>query len=338
MEDRTVKEDDSGPLASIIINNYNYARYLSEAIESALGQSYSQTEILVVDDGSTDESREVILRQDYRIVPILKSNGGQASALNAGVAQSRGEIICFLDSDDFWYPDKVAKIIEIIEREGGNSRPMLVHHFLEMLDQCTEETTGQFMGSSHKSPLNFYDHAQRYRFVPFMTGPTSSISINRALANLIFPLPAHRVSISADDFIVLGASLIGELHSLTAVLGCYRVHDRNAWFTSDRRKSPEFVEAVDDYLNQRLVSNGLSPVIAFYDSMYCWRQLANEKRWLALIGSMTNLLAVQRDTLTLQFIYETVKFIFNSTPLRKYAIFRRFIEVTRPLRIRVLGW
>jgi glycosyltransferase involved in cell wall biosynthesis len=334
----SVKGDRTGPLVSIIINNYNYARFLPAAIESALGQSYSHKEIVIVDDGSTDESQEIILRQEYRVVPILKRNGGQASALNVGVAQSRGKIICFLDSDDCWYPDKVARIVEIIEREGGDSRPLLVHHLLEILDQSTGEMTGQYMGNRHKSPYNLYDLARRYRFIPYIAGPTSGISINRALANLLFPLPEHRASISADDFVVLGASLVGELHSLNAVLGSYRVHDRNAWFRSDRRKSPEFVETLDDYLNRKLVSNDLSPIISFYDSMYCWQQLANEKRWLAMIGSMIKLLIVQRDTLTLKFVYETMKLIFNSTPLRRYSIFRRFIEITRPLRIRFLGW
>jgi glycosyltransferase involved in cell wall biosynthesis len=335
---QTKQESAKEPLVSIIINNYNYARYLPEAIESALSQSYPQTEILVVDDGSTDGSREVILRQDYRIVPILKRNGGQASALNAGVAQSRGKIICFLDADDFWYPDKVARIVEIIEREDAYSKPMLVHHLLEILDQATGKMTGQYMGNRHESPHNLYDLARRYRFIPYMVGPTSGISITRALANLLFPLPEHRVSISADDFVVLGASLVGELHSLNDVLGCYRVHDRNAWFRSNRRKSPEFVETVDDYLNRTLVSNGLSPVISFYDSMYCWERLANERRWQAMIGSMIKLLIMQRDTLTLKFVYETMKLIFNRTPLRKYSMFRRFVEITRPVRIRFLGW
>ena len=78
-------------LASIIINNYNYGRYLPKAIDSALAQSYPHTEILVVDDGSSDDSRTVIASYGDRIIPVLKQNGGQASALNAGFAASRGD-------------------------------------------------------------------------------------------------------------------------------------------------------------------------------------------------------------------------------------------------------
>ena len=79
------------PLVSIVINNYNYGRFVGSAIESALEQSYSNTEVIVVDDGSTDTSREVIASFGDRIGAVLKANGGQASAYNAGFAASKGD-------------------------------------------------------------------------------------------------------------------------------------------------------------------------------------------------------------------------------------------------------
>jgi glycosyltransferase involved in cell wall biosynthesis len=117
----------SRPLASILINNYNYARFLDEAIGSALGQTYPSKEIIVVDDGSTDNSREIISRYGDRIIPILKENGGQASAFNAGVARCQGDILCFLDSDDFFHPDKLERVAAAFHQQGMNSRAMLVH-------------------------------------------------------------------------------------------------------------------------------------------------------------------------------------------------------------------
>src|SRR5262249_37192835 len=78
------------PSASIVINNYNYGRFLREAITSALNQTPSGVEIIVVDDGSLDDSREVIAAFGERVIPVLKENGGQASALNAGFRASRG--------------------------------------------------------------------------------------------------------------------------------------------------------------------------------------------------------------------------------------------------------
>src|SRR6478735_6102551 len=99
------------PLASVIINNYNYADYLHQAINSALQQDYSNTEVLVVDDGSTDQSRDVIFGYGSRVTPIFKSNGGQASALNAGAAASRGDIVLFLDADDVLLPSAVTNVV-----------------------------------------------------------------------------------------------------------------------------------------------------------------------------------------------------------------------------------
>lgn len=91
-------------LVSIIINNYNYSQFLGEAIDSALSQTYPNTEVIVVDDGSTDNSQHLIASYATQILPLLKNNGGQASALNAGFRISRGEIIIFLDADDYLFP------------------------------------------------------------------------------------------------------------------------------------------------------------------------------------------------------------------------------------------
>ena len=81
------------PLVSILVSNYNYGGFVAAAIESALAQTYTNCEIIVVDDGSTDSSREIINQFAGRIVPVFKSNGGQASAFNAGFARARGSII-----------------------------------------------------------------------------------------------------------------------------------------------------------------------------------------------------------------------------------------------------
>src|SRR5688572_2252661 len=94
-------------LASVVINNFNYGRFLGSAIESALAQTYPQIEVIVVDDGSTDESRSVIASFARRIKSVLKENGGQASALNAGFKASQGGVIIFLDADDTLLPTAV---------------------------------------------------------------------------------------------------------------------------------------------------------------------------------------------------------------------------------------
>src|SRR6266850_1404339 len=96
---------------SIIINNYNYGRFLGEAIESALSQSYKRTQVAVVDDGSHDDSRAVIRSFGNRILPVLKDNGGQGSAFNAGFTASAGDFVCFLDADDILLPSAMSETV-----------------------------------------------------------------------------------------------------------------------------------------------------------------------------------------------------------------------------------
>ena len=295
------------PLVSIIINNYNYAAFLPEAIGSALAQTYSPIEVLVVDDGSTDRSRGIIAEYGDKLVPVMKNNGGQASAFNAGVARSRGSIICFLDSDDYFAPDKVERIVAVFEQPEFLSKPMMVHHPLSIVGDTAGILAGRMIGRRHSSPLNLYEFARRYRFVHYRAGPTTGLSFNRILADCLFPIPEDGVRTSADDFIVKGASLVGELYSLDVSLGCYRIHGHNAWFAGARRKPPAFHATLDRYLNRILVETGRAPVMSFADSMEYWTDLALQRRWLALIGHIAKLGIMQHDLLTARFAFNALR-------------------------------
>ena len=100
-------------LVSIVISNYNYARYLGAAIDSALAQTWRPLEVVVVDDGSTDESWSVIQRYGQRIRAIHQTNGGQGAAYNAGFAASRGQWVLFLDADDLLDPDALQRMMAL---------------------------------------------------------------------------------------------------------------------------------------------------------------------------------------------------------------------------------
>jgi glycosyltransferase involved in cell wall biosynthesis len=102
---------------SVVIPTYNYARYLPEAIDSALAQTYAPLEVVVVDDGSTDETPEVLAAYGAKIRAVRQSNQGVAAARNTGVAAARGEYIALLDSDDLWLPRKLELQIARFESE-----------------------------------------------------------------------------------------------------------------------------------------------------------------------------------------------------------------------------
>jgi len=299
----------ANPLVSIIINNYNYGRFLRNAIEGAIKQDYAPTEILVVDDGSTDDSHEIIGEFSDAIIPIFKENGGQASALNAGIAASKGEIICFLDADDCFYSGKVRSVVKTYLEEGLYHKPVLVHHRLTVTNSNGDSANGAVIGRMHKSPLNLYEYARRYKSILYEAGPTSGLSVNRILADRLFPIPEKGIISSADDFIVKGASLIGELYAMEDILGNYRAHGQNLWYLSASRKSPDFIETLDAYLNAKLEGKGLSPVLSFNDSMHAWGDLAADRRWLELFRQMVRVSIRQLDWPTAYYGYRVVRTI-----------------------------
>lgn len=101
------------PLVSAIIPNYNYARFLRQAIDGALAQTYKNIEVIVVDDGSSDDSETVLRFFSDRIKWVKQTNQGVSAARNRAVAESAGEILAFLDADDIWLPEKIEKQVRV---------------------------------------------------------------------------------------------------------------------------------------------------------------------------------------------------------------------------------
>lgn len=205
-------------LASIIIANYNYARFLERCIDSALEQDHPQVEVVVVDDASEDHSAEVIHSYGSRIVPCLKPhNGGHAAAFNTGFAASRGEIVFFLDADDFLYPFAVSRVIEAWDQETAQTqfRLHLVDEDVRVLDTYPPRELPFDDGDVVPQLL----HSGRYR-----TTVTSGLAFDRATLESILPIPEEAFRQGADGYLVTVAPTCGEVKSIDSCLGAYRQH------------------------------------------------------------------------------------------------------------------
>ncbi|MBS1811265.1 MAG: glycosyltransferase [Acidobacteria bacterium] len=105
------------PEVSVVIPTYNSASYLIEAVESVLAQTYQDFEVLVIDDGSTDETEQIMRRYQAPVRYIRQQNGGVSVARNRGIAESRGRYVAFLDADDIWLPHKLARQIAALRQQ-----------------------------------------------------------------------------------------------------------------------------------------------------------------------------------------------------------------------------
>jgi glycosyltransferase involved in cell wall biosynthesis len=260
-------------LVSIIIDNYNYGRFLGEAIDSALDQTYSPVEVIVVDDGSTDHSREIIESYGDRIIAIFKSNGGQASAFNTGVKACRGDFICFLDADDVFNSNKVAECIQVLTEKKQANPLVMVYHLLEFVDKEGNSLNRFEPPAVWNYPANLYEQTCKYRHFPYPAAPTSANVFTYELLAAIFPIPErgknYVIKSSAENIVVRAAGLIGEIYGINQALAKYRSHGENLWHGTgwDVAKFEDFTIARDSFLNRKLEAFNKKPVVSYFDSM-----------------------------------------------------------------------
>ncbi len=267
------------PLVSILISNYNYGRYIGESIQSALDQTYPNIELIVCDDGSTDDSLSVIeeyLGKDPRVQLIRKENGGQASGFNAAFAASRGEIIALLDSDDRFLPHKIERIVADFQAhpEAGFG----VHRVIRMTADLRRQGVWPMT-----APLPFGWYGTRLLkdggILPFMP-PTSGLSLHRDVAERIFPLPLQVPLVSCPDQLITRlAPLITNVTREDEALSEYRLHGENNYgpdrvtAASFRREldycgalwaaQKRFLEGMDPRLGEAFEPLSLHPYIAY---------------------------------------------------------------------------
>lgn len=251
------------PFVSVLIDTYNHERFIEKAIASVLEQDFpaAEREILVVDDGSSDGTPEILRKFEPRVRVLRKTNGGQASAFNAGIPECKGEIVAFLDGDDWWAPGKLKRVTEVLNAEP--SVGLLGHGIHEAFADGTIRTT--FPEKSERLQLNTLAAARVFRLRKSFLG-TSRMILRTELARRILPIPEALV-FEADEYVFTLGALMSELVILQDVLTYYGIHGGNLYLYQGRgieglRRKQQVMNALASALKKDLSSNGASPEVA----------------------------------------------------------------------------
>ena len=216
------------PFTSVLIDTYNHERFIEQAIVSVLEQDFpaSEREILVVDDGSTDGTPEIVKKFAPQVRLLRKENGGQASAFNAGIPECRGEIIAFLDGDDWWATQKLSRVADIL---GTNKEMGMVGHaIIESFSDGTERTSAP--EKDERFRLDSMASARVFRLRKSYLG-TSRMILRTKVAQRILPVPELLV-IQADEYLFTLAAILSELAILQEAMTHYRIHGANLYLSA----------------------------------------------------------------------------------------------------------
>jgi glycosyltransferase involved in cell wall biosynthesis len=215
------------PPVDVVVTNHNYGRFLAEAIESACSQTHPEVSVVVVDDGSSDGSRELLRSFEDRVEVVLKEQGGQASALNAGIERCRGEVLLVLDADDVLRPHAAERVAAAFAAGPQLSK---VQFPMEIVD-AEGNPTGAVKPAGHlRAPVGDQRRAELASPFDLPWLPGGGTGFRTAAVRRILPIPAPDYPRSgADWYLVHLTALLGEAALLEEVCASYRVHGGNAY-------------------------------------------------------------------------------------------------------------
>ena len=244
------------PFISILIDTYNHERFIERAIVSVLEQDFSanEREILVVDDGSTDRTPEIIRKFEPQVRLLRKQNGGQASAFNAGIPECKGEIVAFLDGDDWWAPPKLSRGSAALAASPDVG--MIGHGTVAVFADGKRHT--EILREGYRFSLRSVAGARMFRARKGFLGTRSTI--RASILRKLLPVPAA-IRIEADEFVFTMAAALGEVEILPEALFFYRIHEGNFYsqqgFNEARvRRKQQSIEQLADSLSLRLRETG----------------------------------------------------------------------------------
>ena len=221
------------PLVSVLINNFNYELYLVEAIESALNQTYRNIEVVVVDDGSTDGSLELLRQFGDRIRVVSQKNQGQAAALNSGFNESTGDWVLFLDADDILNSGAIESLVGVVAtlpREYAAIQFKL----------CCIDAQSRAILPKQTNPRSFRDGDPLSSLLSagsYCFAPTSGNLFRAESLREVMPVPVETYQICADLYIQTAIPFVGKIHFVSeGTLGSYRIHGSNNFVTKEKEE------------------------------------------------------------------------------------------------------
>ena len=215
------------PFASVLIDTYNHEKFIAKAVESVLKQDFpaDNREIIVVDDGSTDGTREILRQFEPQVRVLRKPNGGQASAFNAGIPECRGEIIAMLDGDDWWTPTKLGTVANLFATDS--SLGVVGHGFVETFSNGSERIV--VPPDALRLRINSRHAADVFRLHRCFLG-TSRLAFRTAVARRVLPIP-EGLTFEADEYLFFMAAAYSDVTIIEAPLTHYRLHGSNLFMS-----------------------------------------------------------------------------------------------------------
>jgi len=223
------------PLMSVIINSYNYGCFIEECIDSVLAQDFraEQREILVVDDGSTDDTAERVKKYDGRVRYLYKKNGDQASAVTYGFSHAKGDLIALLDGDDIWLPRKLSLVAEEFAKHPRAAMVFHKYAFWDYRDNSTWEP-------SYFSEVSGDVLGDRRKLLSYSAAPTSSLVFCRDALQRLSGIPLDR-PFNYDAYLIMAVLFLGPVRYVPELLAKNRVHGRNRWAADKNGPDPQTV-------------------------------------------------------------------------------------------------
>jgi hypothetical protein len=266
MSDNRNSQDErkSAPLVSVVIDTYNHEAFIGKAIKSVLQQEYhlGAVEVLVVDDGSRDGTANQLSAFKDRVRIVRKENGGQASALNLGVTLAKGDIIAFLDGDDWWHPRKLQSVVGYLLQNSAVG--MVGHGIVEVAMDGSRRAVppGKLIRFDLKSEIGL----ATFKGVTCFLG-TSRLTCRRSVLERLLPIPEALV-IEADEYLFTLGGAVAEVAVLDEPLCYYRLHGQNLYQFSDYdparlRRKHSVVAKLADVLPKKLTALGVPDANAY---------------------------------------------------------------------------